>query len=368
MINKLLGTTALAGVAALVATAASAQNPQVIVGGFADFQAGYTDQDLDATSRSLLFQNDTEIHVKVDGKADNGLGYGAVVELEADASADADGEGFNSDKTYLFLQGNWGRFELGATKDAAQALKVDASTFASATGGVDGDWYDFVNVPAGYIIAPDLPIAYGAGSTAGLAGSSEDSTKIVYYSPRFSGFQIGLNYSPDAGNVGTAAGFTADNNGDVENVIGGGINYTGTFSNVGLALSATGETGDAENAALEDHTAYAFGGNLSYMGFTFGGSWGDWTDSLQVSAAPDVDADFWNLGVGYEFGPFSASAQYFDSELGNNDFDNIIIGADYKLAPGLVPYAEVSIFDFEAPGVASDNEGTVFLLGTQLTF
>ncbi len=52
----------------------------------------------------------------------------------------------------------------------------------------------------------------------------------------------------------------------------------------------------------------------------------------------------------------------------NNDFDNFVIGADYKLAPGLTPYAEVAFFDQDAVGTSDDNEGTVVLLGTQLNF
>lgn len=373
----LLGTTALIGAVGFTASAALAEGPRVSVGGFIDFQAGFVSEDNDAGRRGYLFQNDTEIHVKVDGKADNGLGYGAVIELEADASPDADGEGFNADKTYIYLQGGWGRVELGANTDAAQALKVDASTFARATGGVDGDWYDFVNldsnVAAGvqvpFILSPDLPVAHGAATSAGIAGAfgaSEDATKITYYSPRFSGFQFGVSFAPDAGNVGTASGFTADNNGDAENVFNAGINYTGKWNNVGIAASATGEWGSAELAGQDDLAAYALGLNLTYAGWTLGGSWIDWGDSL---SAANTDADAWNIGLAYEFGPWGASISYLDSDYASNDFQNISIGADYKLAPGLVPYAEVSFIELDASGAgAIDNDATVFMIGTELSF
>jgi hypothetical protein len=358
----LLGTTALIGAATLFASAAHAEGPAVTLGGFVDFQAGYVDQDLDATGtvggRDLKFQNDTEVHVKVDGKADNGLGYGAVIELEADVTADNDGEGLNADKTYLFLESNFGRVELGNNLAPTQTMKVDASTFSHGTGGVDSDFYDFVGGTAGFIVAPDLPL----NNAANIA---EDATKVVYYTPRAGGFQGGVSFTPDSGNGGTAAGFSTDANaGQFENVFDLGVNYTGQYDQVGIAASATGSFGSAEAAGQEDLEAYALGLNLSYLGFTAGGSYGDWQDSI----ANNVDASFWNVGLGYETGPFGASVSYFDSEAGTNEFSNLIVGADYKLAPGLVPYVEVNFFDLDAAGTLADNEGTAVLAGTQLTF
>lgn len=364
----LLGTTALVAAATMFAGAARAEGPAVTLGGFLDFQAGFVDQDLDTAGtvngRDVKFQNDTRVDVKVDGKADNGLGYGAVIELQADVSADADNGGLNADRTYLYLESNFGRVELGSQVSPAKTMRVDASTFSHGTGGVDGDFYDFVNVTGGALVSPDLPLDAGL---RGGANSTENSTKIIYYTPRFSGFQGGISYAPDSGNRGTAAGFTTDADAtDAENVFDLGLNYTGQFDQVGLALSATGSFGEAEAAGQEDLSAYAFGANVSYLGFTVGGSYGTWDDSLQAVAGGDVD--FWNAGLGYETGPFGVSVEYFTSEANTTDFDNIIVGADYKLAPGLVPYIEVNFFDIDPAGTALDNEGTAVLAGTQLNF
>jgi outer membrane protein OmpU len=358
----LLGTSALVGAVAF-ASAASAE-PTVSVGGFLDFQAGFTDQDLDATGtvggRETKFANDTEVNINVQGTADNGLTYGAVIELEADVTADTDGSGLNADKTFLFVESNAGRVELGSNIGAEDALKVDAATIARATGGIDGDWYRFATVGTGFIIRPDLPNAHARGA-------AEDATKITYYSPRFSGVQVGVSYTPDDGNVGTAAAFTTDTNGDNENVFGLGANYTGQFDQVGVQLSATGAFGESETAATEDLSSWALGTVLSFQGFSVAGSYGDWDDS-GLPTGGSVDQNYWTLGAGYETGPFGVSLTYMDSEAGTSDFTNVSVGADYQLAPGLVPYVEVNFFELDPAGAALDNDGTVLLVGTELTF
>jgi outer membrane protein OmpU len=353
---------------------ASASGLGVSVGGFMDFQAGFADQDVNAGphSRDVKFQNDTEVQIKAEGKSDNGLVYGAIIEMEADVSRDADNEGVNSDRTFIYLESGFGRVELGANTGAEQTLKVDASNIARATGGIDGDWYDFAatgynpftgstvgNSP--FIIRPDLPLEHGRGV-------SEDATKITYYTPRFSGFQAGASYTPDSGNGGTAAGFTSDADagqfGDVFSLAG---NYQGEFNGVSVELAATGTFGQAEQAAFEDLAAWNVGGSVGYQGFSLAGSYGDWGDSGQL-AAVNSDADYWTVGAAYETGPFGASVTYLDSTLASNDAQNLVLGADYQLAPGLVPYVEVSFFELDGAGAALDNDGSVVLVGTQLNF
>jgi predicted porin len=74
-------------------------------------------------------------------------------------------------------------------------------------------------------------------------------------------------------------------------------------------------------------------------------------------------------------GAFGASVTWLDSSYEatsttDNEFNNLVVGVDYKLAPGFTPYAEVSIFeiDEEGTGLANDNDGTVFIVGSQLAF
>ncbi len=381
----LLGTTTLIGAAALFAGAAHADTPKVTVGGFADFQVGVVSEDQDATKRSNDFRSDTTLTFRVDAKTDAGLGYGGGVDLEADTTNDAQGQGTNASRTFVYLDGNWGRFELGSEVGAQGTMKVDASNIARATGGINGDFWNFTSASTQFWATPDQVLGYGFGSAAAVAGlpngnnlgnaAQENLNKVTYYTPRFAGFQLGVSYITSNNNRGQFLD-RVDNGttSTADNIFTGGLSYDNTFGDVGVALAATGEYGDATSAANEDLRSYQVGGKVSYMGFSVAGSYGSIGDSLRTKVSGADDTYYWTAGGAYEYGPFGASVTYLDSEydngtgLGTNDFSNISVGADYKLAPGLTPYVEVNFIEQEAPGTVNDNDATVFIAGTQLSF
>ena len=352
-----------------VSPALAAEAPKVTVGGFATFEAGFASDDLDGAQRSQGFRNDTEIAINVEGALDSGLVYGAEVDLEADVTADADSEGTNASRTFLYLQGSWGRVELGSNTGAEGAMKVDASNIARATGGIDGNFIYYANfTSSSLIITPDLPLAFGMGAVGDE--STDNNNKITYYSPRFHGLQLGASYSPDFADRGQTVSRTDADAGESGDNIALAANYKREFSGISLSVAATGEWGDSEVASREDLWAWNLGGSLSYMGFSLAGSYGSWDDSLNVSSAND--SDYYTLGIAYETGPFGVSLTYlnsnYDTGAAENDFDNVALGADYKLAEGLTPYAEVSWYDQDPAGSADDNDGTVGIIGVQLAF
>ncbi|MFO0388111.1 MAG: porin [Alphaproteobacteria bacterium] len=376
----LLGTTTLVGVA-LLAGAASAETPKVTLGGVADFQAGFVSEDNDANERSGAFKSDTELMFDIAGVADNGLKYGGHVTLEADANDDVDSQGTNAARTYLYMEGAWGRAQMGSDLGVTNTMKIDASRIARATGGIDGDFTYFgvnTNTPGNNIVigTPDLLIDYGAGQLGDE--SSENINKLSYYTPRFSGFQAGVSYLFDS--TGADRGQTisrADNTtGEAENVFLWAANWEGKFDQVGIRVGGTGEWGSSEDAANEDLRTWQAGAELAFMGFKLAGSYGSWGDSLTVKTANTDDRHFWTLGGAYEYGPYGMSVTYLDSTLEeaanvDNEFNNIAVGVDYKLAPGFTPYAEVSFFEIDGgqgTGLAEDNDGTVFIVGSTLAF
>jgi predicted porin len=295
---------------------------------------------------------------------------------------------------------------MGSNVGADGTMRVDASSVARATGGINGDWSYFANAGDQYLAGAHLPLGYGAltNGTTAIANFTGDHTqenlnKITYYTPRFSGFQLGVSYLPDQNNrgqgTGTAVGVspnpfgpdrTDTKAGMSDNIFTGGVSYDNKFGDVGVALAATGIIGNAQVSTYEDLAAWNVGAKFTYMGFSLAGSYGDWADSNTLKADNADDSDYWTVGGGYEYGPFGVSVSYLNSSFdcglatdtvgptancsaaGTNDFDNIVFGADYKLAPGLTPYAEVSWYDQDSVSADLDNKGIVGIIGTQLNF
>jgi hypothetical protein len=385
----LLGTTMLIGAASLAA-AAHAETPRITLGGTSDFQLGVTSEDLDTALRSSAFRTETQLNVKIDAKTDGGLGYGGQIDLMTSANADQDNNLDAINHSWLYTNGSWGRLEMGSTYGVTSTMKVDASSIARATGGIDGDFNYFVNRTGtafnyaaqtggtGQVLAsPDLFLDYGMGNSSNLLGdeSQEAINKVNYYTPRFAGFQAGVSFLFDT--TGTDRGIVvsrADNNvGEAENVFLGALSWEGKFDQIGLAAAATGEWGNSESATTNDLRTWNAGAKATFMGFSVAGSYGTYGDSLRLkSIGGDNGTHYWTLGAAYETGPFGASVTWLDSRYDNgttdNDFSNVAVGVDYKLAPGFTPYAEVNFIQIDPTGTANDNDATVFIAGSTLSF
>jgi len=369
----LLGSTVLVGTAALFAGAAFAgETPKVTLGGTSDFQMGLLDEDRSAGLRDGSFKTETELNVKIDAKTDAGLGYGGQIDLDVSNTNNADATNDQVGKSFVYLDGAWGRLEGGSNYGVTATMKVDASRIARATGGIDGDFNYYLTATTGRIIAtPDLVLDYGA--TQFGDESQEAINKVSYYTPRFMGFQAGVSYLFDTTGADRGTGISRGDiaGGEAENVVLGGLSYDNKFGDFAVAAAVTGEWGQAENVNTNDLASWNAGAKVGYMGFTLAGSYGDQGDSLQAAGVAS-DGTYWTLGGSYEYGPFGASVTYLNSDVDfaatSDEFENLSIGADYKLAPGLTPYAEVNFVEMDVPGIVSDNDATIFIAGTQLAF
>lgn len=239
----------------------------------------------------------------------------------------------------------------------------------------------------------------------GQFGDLADASKINYYTPRISGWQLGLTLTPDTGAGGTSATISGDNSGDIKQAISYGLNYSSNVGNLGFAVSATGENGSYEGNSSgvkrNKLQAYEAGFMATYLGFTVGASYGNWGDSLQPStgiyscnydssenlidqncSSSDSeefsDATYYTAGLAYQFGPFGSSVTYLESNFQENQYEALSFGIDYRMAKGLMPYAEVTKYEFqsnrpEAKNINStnqlkDNKGYVALVGLLFSF
>jgi outer membrane protein OmpU len=330
--NKILLATTAAAALAVFSAPASAQIT-VKLGGFVNFEAGFWDEE-NATGRNdREFRNDTEVHVRADGKADNGLLYGVQIEI------DSSGTALNYDEANLYLAGSWGRIELGDQDGASEQLSIYAPVVG--IGQVDGDYADFVGELGDvFLNAPD----------------SSDATKATYFTPTFAGFRAGVSYATES-NGGDSVVLTEPTTG-YSDWIEAGVNYSGEFSGFSVALSGTYSQADGNGLANEDFSAWQAGAQVGFAGFTVGGSYVDLEDFAYKNA--------WNVGATYATGPFGVGVSYStqEGEDGVQDIDLISVGGTYTLAPGVALQADYYNYEFSGNGL----EGDLVILSTKVTF
>jgi predicted porin len=386
----LLGTTAVVGLA-LVAQAANAQGispgqaqgttltaapaPSIAgagglsvrLGGYYEFSGANIQDDNDRATRLNAahgqarrkndFRNDMELNVFVDGRAANGMQYGAVLEMQMDNQANTT---VDFDEMYGFFKGSWGEFRFGQEDSAASLLIVRAPA-AGALGG-DAVWDEFVSNAGLFAGSPYV--------TSGI-NDGNDATKVVYLSPQFAGFDFGASYAANAGEgervdtqrdrVGTAA----NPGGVVDNEISVALRYRGTIGAVGLQAGAGAMWGDgpARTAAaeFESISAYFFGAQIAAYGFAIGGEYafgkynGASVGRTAIRKGLD-DSNHWLAGATYTIGSVVLGAVYGQGSQDNGgtlkDREHTVMGVGllYNMAPGLGLYAAYnSISDENVP-------------------
>ena len=370
----LLGTTALAG-AALIAAPAFAGNTQsggnyaITLGGTFGFNTMWYSQDVSTgRGRGYAFEiDDAEVYVDAAATADNGIKYGVSIELNA-----AGDDTIATNEVWAFIDSDqWGRVEMGNQDDATDRMFINAEAVMAGRVGWDGNLFQVVNTGT------------GGGITDSYASTTDDATKLIYFTPRFAGFQLGAALTPDAGTNGRAG---ADNDGNANNVWGLGANWEGTFGDVGVAVAATYETGSRPNAsgagsaATEDPKAVTVGAKVNFAGFSVAAGYADFYDTGVTTAAAATGTDggkWWDVGVGYKTGPWALSIAYLKTAKGNptgisdTEWAVVSAGVTYSMAPGWDIQGEVNRFNgdnINATAVPVDNNGTVVILTNNFTF
>ncbi len=243
-----------------------------------------------------------------------------------------------------------------------------------------------------FIHSPNLPSNYDAGGEA-------NASKINYISPAMEGLSFGLSYIHDTAQHGSvkllhSVSRRIPNYTDVtlgyKQVYSGVIRYSNKFDETTLLASISGEMGRAKFIKSPDtqpffarHSlgAWEAGVGIEDSGFKLAGSYGDWGKSgvlKKLVHRACNRSDYWTLGGNYEADDTGFSITYFgsrrcgvDSSLGYNAVTDVVgdieyelktgtfalgkpkkmeilsFGLDTKLAPGFMPYGELSFFKIE---------------------
>jgi len=239
------------------ASAQSKSKFDILVGGDAFFQAGYTDQKNDSNLRKTEFSNRMRLKFTPTAKADNGLEYGARLRIRTAGP----GNTVTADRSYIFANGAFGTVQAGTINGLSDEYGVIGPNVDGISGSPDGFWSTFYNGSMPYVM----------GSLRTLE-SGDNGTKVVYLTPSFSGFQLGAAYTPKYGDTATSVNRvkgskTYSDMGEVQ------AYYKGTVGAVGLEGSLAYQFADAEAAATKDLSSVHVGLNVSYGALVVGGSY-----------------------------------------------------------------------------------------------
>lgn len=323
---------------------------------------------LQATStdvNSIDVKGDNEVHFLGDTRLDNGLSLGLKAELEAggDATQTTD----TIDKAFVWIEGGFGKLELGTDYNAASLLHVAAPEAA-------GLW----NGPPVGLMANAMVLRPTAVSTMYSGNQTEldhddNADKVLYFTPSLGGLSAALSYTP--------AAFSEDvrSTSRASEVYAAGLSYAGTIGEVALNLSAgylTGSLSSTDSRATVK--AVSAGAQLTYDGISIGVSLGDDRHSYgSVRPTTDDSGRSWDAGIMIERGPISASLDYYHSAvhgLTSDPRDDRIevwqVSAKYTLGPGVAllgAFGHIAYED-ESGARAATNDGYCLMTGLGLWF
>jgi len=412
MKKLLLATTALAAAVAVPAFAQTPAKPfssanfAVTVGGYARQFVSYSDQtNLAGNVRSSgIDQNsDNRLILTFRAALPSGMSAGSVWQINPNSNT-ATGNSITR-RMWNFIEGGFGQVQLGGIENVASQSAVGG--FEAFTGGmINGD------NNAGAFATSRAGVSAQSGQ-AGHPSTGMDidgiSNKIVYYTPRIEGFQLGVNYTPT---MSYRQGFDTTTT-QYQDGIGANLNFVRTISGVGIRAAAGYITfdkpsdfgaSDALKNSLKDPSAYNLGLGFQFMGFDIGGSYqktnnwrqiGGGTTTVASAAIADGlrnhNGHSWEVGAGYVFGAAAVSVNYTTSEndhstvtngvvtqqaLGKDKIEALSASGRYTLAPGVAvnlgvftsKYTEGAGNNANFFGTARDSRANGVISGLTLAF
>ena len=379
----LLGSTALFGAGMMANTAMAADGIKLGVGGF--FRTAYMvnfDDDSEGEpgnerNTDGLFQ-DAEIHFTGSTVLDNGLEVGTRIEL-----AGEDDAGSQIDEAWIYFSGGFGEVRMGSLDDALALLCV------FPPGGTE-------NFSA---FSPNQWGANTVTSNSVCTGVDDegDAQKILYLSPIFGGFQLGLSYTPsgDKKTHGDGVGPHRGMPTNEDDASRHNVSLYGTYSyeteDWSLQLGAGGSwEGNVEKANgepnREESEFYQAGALFGIDDFSFGAAFQFYHDDDLFAVTlenGDVVTDRWVLGVGaaYEFEPWTFGIGYSILQANiaiegapdeNFTQQRVALTANYELGSGInldgeLAYTWTDADPESAPDFSGFADYDAFEIGTGIT-
>ncbi len=271
------------------------------------------------------FHQDIDVTFKLSGETDNGLSFGAAIDLDeswqgdstpgyscsGSTSIDCDNPAMAADNAHggvaVFISGSFGTLTLGDTDGAFDKAMKEA---------IIGGTIDDVHEHAGY------------DGNAGLDGTHDG--QILRYDYSFDAFTASVSVEQDDGNLGNGSG---------DNVLGLGV--AGSFGDIGFGLGFQDDgTNDIVGLSLD-----AMFGDIQAIA--------NWSDH-------SVSGSHVGLAVGYTSGPLLVAANWGDFDSGA---DGVGVVVNYDLGGG----AEVQ-FGYASETTSGGVDNNDWSLGIAMSF
>lgn len=386
MENTLLSTTILA--VASFASAASAAEWNVRVGGYYNAMVAYASSDTPTGTDfdGVDVRTDAEVFFLPSITLDNGIRIGANIQLEGNTDGD------QIDEAYAFIRGSFGEAIIGSENSAGYLMHYGAPNVAiiSLNSGSLTDYIPYSGSVGGVNTGNDIFRAT-LGTTYIENSDNNDASRITYFTPRFAGFQLGVSYARDPGQ----GNGPVNNNNQLHDIFDVGANYVNEFGNVDVAVS--GRWGTASDPfSGRNPEIWGFGANIGFVLGAYSSSYGSYPSSFGTDGRFIIGGSFaeqdgtqasdghaYDIGLGYETGPWAFSFNYFHGQNIDNEhaafgikeeLDRYIIAMDYEFTKGVnvnlfAAYADFdeALNDAAAPG-GDDVDGFIIGTGFRLTF
>lgn len=371
-----------------------ASEMQVKLNGKLDFQSIIYHHDspntpLSPLRENMAFNNSANIIANASNKTDCGMVYGAMINLKTtNRNSRATSSG-------IYLTTNYGKYEFGSDKSALSKMKITSFSNAAATGGgvdslINSDPKKtntlYITGWANFLDAKTRP--------SGKSHNAEYARKITYYTPEIYGFQMGISYIPDSTNRGYK---TVGENTEAEvktnnqrykihfiDAIAGGISYKKQYSDdLSMRSSVVFEkaktVSDKHNPTdikFSNLKSYVVGSEVKYKQFSLAASFGDYLKSVTNKNINTLgrNTKLYGATARYNIDKLSMSIGQFRSTHYTNKFRSTTVAMDYKIAPGILPYAEITFYNTKGKNINDktmnnhSTSGNILLLGAKFEF
>ena len=426
----LVATTALVAAGLFSTGAQAADKVKLELGGFSKwFVVGAWNDTAYGKATGQSFNNvdvkgQSDINFTGSTKLDNGLEVGVFTAMRAGTDTGVGGGNEKNliDRAYLYVSSGYGKVIMGVLQNGTHLLHVQAPESI-------GQWNNDGLLTGNFI----LKRPNGSGTIAGTAGQAiangsalgvlgingngimstsilpGDATGkqegITYVAPSFYGLTLGASYVP---NSNKNVRGPVNNGSSIYDVYGIGANYTNTFDSVGVKASfgwARGTIGSLwgstpygggtnfVSASGQEVNFFNAGLNVSYAGFTLGGSF-RWNNHdvkkggigavTTGGVGYSLNGHAWDAGLMYATGPWAASISYFGSRVDGisrtsagkkEEVTFVQASAKYDLGPGVALQGLVGYGDYKAStqgnvarSDAAKNKGWTALTGVSVQF